>query len=140
MAVILEKFDTENPFSIDKVNANFAAIAAVVNSALGDTQLQFGSTPNANPEFLSIMGGTLLGQLTAPSLLIGTMKETKYPVVTTKDKAKIDKVGLIKQAAKVALLSQTISATPSQSEVQAISTALDGLISALISSEIMSPL
>lgn len=138
MPVIIEKFDEINPFSIEKVNKNFAAIVAVINTALGNSQLQFGTTPTSDPTHLPISGGTLLGQLTAPSIYIGPAGGAKYEPITTNNTATPIKAGILKQAANIAELAQVISATPTQEEVQALSDGVDALIAALVSSEIMS--
>ncbi len=138
MPVIIEKFDTTNPFSIDKLNNNFAALVAVINTVMGDAQLQFGSTPSGDATHLPITGGTLLGQLTVPSLLIGPSNGLKYEPITKNDAATKADAGIVKQAANIAQLSQTISSAPSQAEVQAISDALDALLASLVASQAMS--
>jgi len=139
MSVVIEKFDETNPFSIAKLNNNLSAIVAVINTVLGDTQLQFGTTPSGDPTHLPITGGTLLGQLTVPSLLVGPSVGPKYEPITTNDSATEIAAGIVKRAANVAQLSQVISATPSQAEVQALTDAFDALLAALVASEAMSP-
>jgi len=139
MSVVIEKFDETNPFSIAKLNNNLSAIVAVINTVMGDTQLQFGTTPSGNPTSLPITGGTLLGQLTVPSLLVGPSVGPKYEPITTNDSATEIVAGIVRRAANVAQLSQAISATPSQAEVQALTDAFDALLAALVASEVMSP-
>lgn len=98
--VIVQKFGPEDAsFSLDALNQNFAAMVAAINALAAETVLQLGVTPGNLSGYLPITGGTLAGQLTAPSMLVGPVGGTQYPVVTTNDAATAGVRGVVKQAA-----------------------------------------
>ncbi len=97
--VIVQRFGPEDAsFSLDALNQNFAAVAAAVNALAADTLLQLGVTPGNLNGYLPITGGSLAGQVTAPSVLVGPVGGTQYPVVTTNDAATTGGRGAVKQA------------------------------------------
>ncbi len=98
--VIVQKFGTEDAeFSLQALNQNFAALVAAINALAADTVLQLGVTPGNLNGYLPITGGTVLGQITAPSVLVGPVGGAQYPVLTTNDAATTGARGPVKQAA-----------------------------------------
>jgi len=98
--VIVQRFGPEDAsFSLDALNQNFAAVVAAVNALAADTLLQLGVTPGNLNGYLPITGGSLAGQVTAPSVLIGPVAGPQYPAVTTNDAATAGVRGVVKQAA-----------------------------------------
>lgn len=86
------------PFSLDALNEALAAIVASINALSADPLLQYGVTPGNNSSYLSTIGGSLLGQLTAPSILVGPVGGTQYAVVTLNDLATTAVPGVVKKA------------------------------------------
>jgi len=133
MAVVIERFTDANPADINKLNANFAALVGIVNALAGDTLLELSPAPgNDGGVYLPIAGGTLLGQLQAPSVLVGPNGGQKYEVITTNDTATAAAAGIVLAAGNVAQLAQAVSNPPTQAEVQAISDKVDELLAALV--------
>lgn len=128
--VLLYEFSATEPFTLDKLNVNFQGLASVVNALAAEQVAQFGSaSPSA--QYLGIGGGTLLGQLAAPSILVGPDGGTKYAVVTTNNAATPATRGAVLQAAAVADLSLTAGASYSQAQLQAVINKVDALLAAL---------
>lgn len=128
--VLLYEFSATEPFTIDKLNVNFQGVASTLNALAAEQVLQFGSaSPSA--QYLGIGGGTLLGQLAAPAILVGPDGGTKYPVVTTNDAATEATRGALLQAAAVADLGLTAGAAYNQAQAQAIIDKVDALLAAL---------
>jgi len=135
MAVVIERFTQNNPADINKLNANFAALVGAINALVGDSLLELSPAPgNDGGVYLPIAGGTLLGQLQAPSILVGPNGGNKYEVITTDDTATAAKEGIVLAAANVAQLAQAVSNPPTQAEVQALSDKVDELLAALVAS------
>lgn len=136
--VILLKLIEGDPANLDNLNANFETLSAVINAMAEDTLLQFGAVPGAIDGYMPLIGGNFIGQISAPSILVGPAAGTKYPVVTTDDTATTGTAGLVEMAAAVADLNQTI-AGPSIAEVQAISDKVDELLASLRAAGILAP-
>lgn len=136
--VILQRFDDETPFDLTKLNGNFAAIVAAVNSLALDTLLQFGATPGAEPGYMPVTGGNFLGGIAAPSMQVGPASGTKYDVVTTNTPATQAVRGAVKQAAASADSAGAVGAAYSQAEVQAILTELRDLKAKLRTAGVLS--
>lgn len=124
--VVLNRFDEDNPLDYDKLNANMQAIVAAINLLAGDDVLQLGVVVDDSPQYMPKAGGTFLGQVAAPSMLVDSS-----PVVTQATVATAGARGSVKQAAAVAALTQSISASPTQGQVQNIQTALNAVITAM---------
>lgn len=124
--VVLNRFDEDNPLDYDKLNANMQAIVAAINALAGDDVLQLGVVVDDSPQYMPKAGGTFLGQVAAPSMLVDSS-----PVVTQATVATAGARGSVKQAAAVAALTQSISASPTQGQVQNIQTALNAVITAM---------
>lgn len=98
--VIVQKFGAEDAeFSLEALNGNFAALVAAINALSADTVLQLGVTPGNQSGYLPVTGGTLYGQITAPSVLVGPVGGPQNPVLTTGDQATTGVRGPVKQAA-----------------------------------------
>lgn len=80
--VLIFQFGEDEAFTLAKLNVNFQALVSAINALAAEQVLQFGPA-SASAQYLGIGGGTLLGQLAAPSILVGPDGGTKYPVVTT---------------------------------------------------------
>lgn len=87
------------PFSLNGLDANFAALVAAINALAAEPLLQFGVTPGAASGFMPVTGGSFAGQITAPSVLIGPVAGPQYPAVTTNDLATTGAAGVVKKAA-----------------------------------------
>lgn len=130
--VILTRFDAAAPFALDQLNANFQALAAALNSLAGERLVQLGTAAgNDGSGYVPEVGGTFLGQIKAPSILVGPAGETQHPVLTTDSAASEAVRGAVLQAAELAELTQSISSTPTQGQVEAIQAKLNSLIAAL---------
>lgn len=86
------------PFSLEAINDNFAALVAAINALAAEPLLQLGVTPGNLSGYLPITGGSLQGQITAPSVLIGPVAGPQYPALTTNDAATTGGRGAVKQA------------------------------------------
>lgn len=139
MPLIIPEFDeNENPFTVDKLNDILKGFAGAINSLAGETVVQFSPTnPGDGTGYAQLAGATFLGQISAPSILIGPAAGPKYDVVSKNDKAGAADYGVVKQAANVAALAQAITSPPTQAEVEAIQTALNDLLAALVAAEQM---
>lgn len=139
MPLVIAEFDeNENPFSVEKLNDILKALAGTINSLAGETLVQFSPTnPDDGTGYAQLAGATFLGQISAPSILIGPADGQKYDAVSMNDQATPAKLGIVKQAANVAQLAQAITSPPTQAEVEAIQTALNDLLTALVSAEQM---
>lgn len=138
--VVVTKFD-ETAASVDIVtlNANLQAIIAAVNALALDTLLQLGPAPGASGTYMLVTGGTFLGQIAAPSMLIGPQAGPKYNVVTTNDVATEATAGAVKKAAASADTAAAVSAAYAQAEVQAILNELRDLKTKLRNAGIVTP-
>lgn len=132
MPVILNRFDEDNPLTLEAVNANFQALVAVVNSLAGENAVQLGVLLDDSPQYMPKAGGTFLGQVVAPSILIGTA-----PVVTTATAATAAVRGAVKQASALAAMATAIGNPPTQSQVTELRDLLNSLIAALKAAEQM---
>lgn len=127
MSTVLIRFDTAN-LTPANVNANFAALAAAVNALNGELVVTIGAIdPGASVEFVPKTGGSYLGAITAPSLLVGP-SGAQHPVVTQAD-----------AATAIADLNQTIGGAYSQPHVQALSDKLDELLGVLRTAGFLKP-
>lgn len=127
------------PFTLDALNEALAAIVAAVNALAGEPVLQLGITPGNQPGYMPITGGTFLGQIQAPSVLIGPNGGPLNEAIDAGDLATTAIAGIVKMAAAIADLGQTISNPPTQAEVQAITDKIDGLLAALRTAGSLSP-
>lgn len=120
MSTVLIQFDDDN-LTPDNVNANFEAPAAAVNGLNGEVVLTVGAAEQGGSlAFVPVTGGRFLGQITAPSLLIGPPAGTQKPVLTQGD-----------SATAIANLEQTIAGAYTPAQVQALSNKLDELLDKL---------
>lgn len=86
------------PFSIDGMNDNFAAIVAAINALAAEPLLQLGVTPGNLSGYMPITGGSFQGQITAPSVLIGPVAGPQYAGLTVNDLASTGAPGVVKKA------------------------------------------
>lgn len=87
------------PFSLDGMNDNNAAIVAAINALAAEPLLQLGVTPGNLSGYLPITGGSLLGQITAPSVLVGPVGGPQFAALTVNDAATEGANGVVKKAA-----------------------------------------
>lgn len=128
----INRFNENNPLTREKINENFQALMALINTLAGEVVVQFNNAPgNDGSQFVPKTGGAFFGQITAPSLLVGPNEGTKHPVLTTDSAATEAVRGAVRMAAEVADLTQSISNPPTQSEVQAIQAKVNALLAAL---------
>lgn len=130
--VTINRFDENNPLTREKINENFQALIALVNTLAGEEIVQFtNAAGNDGSQYVPKTGGAFFGQITAPSILIGPTSGTKYNAVTTNDMAATGQAGVVKQAAALADLTQSITSPPTQAEVQAIQGKVNALLAAM---------
>lgn len=86
------------PFTIDGLNDAIAALVATINALAAEPLLQLGVTPGNLSGYLPITGGSLFGQLTAPSVLIGPVAGPQYAALTVNDLASTGAPGVVKKA------------------------------------------
>lgn len=128
MSTVLIKFDDKN-LTPANVNANLEALAAAVNALNGEVVMTVGAVePGGSHDYVPKTGGNFLGAITAPSMLVGASTGPQQPVVTKGD-----------ATSAVANLAQTIAASYSQAQVQAISTKLDELLGKLRTAGFVAP-
>lgn len=126
MTVILNRFDDTNPLNTDGVNENFQALVAAINALGGSNLLQLGVVTDDSPQYMPKTGGTFIGQITAPSIMIGAS-----PAVSRADLATTVVAGVVKQAAILADFATSISNPPTQAEVNALKAHLNTLLANL---------
>jgi len=126
-ATVIFQFGDAEPFTLVKLNANFANMAAAVNALAADQMLQVGGAPGGAGTWVPVTGGQFYGQIAAPSILIGPVGGTQYPALTTNDLATTSAVGVVKKAAASADAAAAPGAGYVQAEVQAILTELRDL-------------
>lgn len=119
-ATVIFQFGDAEPFTLVKLNANFANLAAGLNALSGDPLFQVGTVPGGDGGYMPVTGGQFLGQIGAPSLVVGPVGGTQHPVVTTGTLATVSDVGVVKQALAAADTAAAVGATYSQTEVQAL--------------------
>ena len=137
MSVKLYKFGESETFSLEKLNENTIRLAAQINALAGSQLLDVGgATGNDGSGYAPLIGANFLGQITAPSVLVGPSSARK-PVVTEGSLATTTKAGIVKAATAVADLAQDVSATPTEAEVQLISDKVDALLGALRTAGLM---
>lgn len=134
MTVIVNRFDENNPFELDKLNQNFQALIAAVNALAGDDVLSLGVVTDDSPQYMPKTGGTFLGHVTAPSLEVGGAA-----VVTTASAASSATRGAVLRALAVASLAGGISNPPTQAEVAAIYNGVNALLVALRNAGVLAP-
>ena len=126
-ATVIFQFGDAEPFTLVKLNANFANMAAAGNALSADQMLQVGAAPGGAGTWVPVTGGQFYGQIGAPSILIGPVGGTTYPAVSTGDLATTSAVGVVKKAAASADTAAAPGAGYVQAEVQAILTELRDL-------------
>lgn len=126
-ATVIFQFGDGEPFTLDKLNANFANMAGAVNALAADQMLQVGAVAGGAGTWVPVTGGQFYGQIGVPSLVIGPVDGTQYAAVTTNDLATTTTAGLVKKAAASADTAAAVGASYSQAEVQAILTELRDL-------------
>lgn len=120
MPTVVHQFNDANPFDVDKLNDSLAALVGAVNALAGDSQVQLSPAPGNDGSFgVPVAGGGFLGQISAPSILVGDPEGTQYLVLTKED------------VLSIATLGSIASGTYQQSELQAVIDKLDALIGAL---------
>lgn len=138
-ATVIFQFGDDEPFTLDKLNANFAQMAAAVNSLAADQMLQVGAVPGASPEFVPVTGGQFYGQVGVPSLVIGPPGGTTYLAVSRGDIASTADAGLVKKAAASADAAAAAGASYSQAQVQAMLDELRDLKAKLRTAGVLAP-
>ena len=138
-ATVIFQFGDDEPFTLDKLNANFAQMAAAVNSLAADQMLQVGAVPGASPEFVPVTGGQFYGQVGVPSLVIGPPGGTTYLAVSRGDLATTTDVGVVKKAAASADAAGAAGASYSQAQVQAMLDELRDLKAKLRTAGVLAP-
>ncbi len=127
------------PFSLEKLDANIAAIVSAINALAAEPLLQLGVTPGVLSGYMPVTGGSFFGQISAPSILVGPPEGPQADVVTTADAATTALRGLVKQIAAVADLGQGISNPPTQAQVQAIQAKINELLAAARAAAVLAP-
>jgi hypothetical protein len=133
--VIIQEFSEENPPSIPALNTMLRSFVAAINGLAASPLLQVGASPVAAPGSLPLSGGSLYGQLTAPSLLIGPVAGPQYEVIHRNSKAGAADFGIVKKAAAVPDLATAISNPPTQAEVTEIKNKINALLASLRAAE-----
>jgi hypothetical protein len=130
--VIIQNFTTPGgqPFSLVALDDNFAAIVAAVNELSTTPLLQLGATPGVFSGYLPLTGGSLAGQISAPSMLIGPPGGPFDAVIHAANLATTAAAGLVKKMAAVADLATAISNPPTQAEVTEIRDKINALLAA----------
>jgi len=132
MSVVLTRFTKSNPVTLKGINDNFAALVAAVNAMAGEEVVQMGAVAGIDDGgYVPKTGGRFFGQVSAPSLVLGPDAGPVYSAVTTDDAASEALAGVVKMAAAVADLSQSITNPPTQAEVTAIQNKVNALLAAL---------
>ena len=106
-ATVIFQFGDDEPFTLMKLNANFANLAAGLNALSGDPLFQVGTVPGGSGGFLPGTGGQVFGQIGAPSLVAGAGGGAPH-------------VGVVKQALASADTAPAAGDTYSQTQVQAL--------------------
>ncbi len=119
-ATVIFQFGDTEPFTLVKLNANFANMAAAVNALAADQMLQVGGAPGGPGTWVPVTGGQFYGQIGAPSVLIGPVGGTQYSALTTGDLATTAAVGVVKKAAASADAAGAAGATYVQAQAQAV--------------------
>lgn len=132
MPVILHRFDEDNPLELAKVNANFQALVAAINALAGENAVQLGVVIDDSPQYMPKTGGTFLGQVAAPALLVNGAA-----VVTTATAATGSVRGAVKQAATLAAMATAISNPPTQAQVTELRDLANTIIARLKAAEAM---
>lgn len=96
-AALIFRFSDGEPFTLEKLNANFAQMLSAVNALAGEQLLTLGTPPGAI-DYVPVTGGSFAGQIAAPSLLVGP-PGSQSPVVTLADVASTADPGVVKQTA-----------------------------------------
>ena len=139
--VIILNFTTPGgqPFSLAALDANFAAIVAVINEHSTTPLLQLGATPGVFSAYLPLTGGSLAGQISAPSMLIGPPAGPFDAVIHAGSLATTAAAGLVKKMAAVADLATAISNPPTQAEVTEIKDKINALLAAARTAAMLMP-
>lgn len=119
-ATVIFQFGDAEPFTLDKLNANFANMAGAVNALAADQMLQVGAVPGGGATWVPTTGGQFYGQVGVPSLVIGPPGGLTYLAVSRGDLATPTDVGVVKQAAASANAAGAAGASYSQTQVQAV--------------------
>jgi len=119
-ATVIFQFGDTEPFTLVKLNANFANMAAAVNALAADQMLQVGAAAGGAGTWVPVTGGQFYGQIAAPSMVLGPVGGATHPAVSTGDLATTSAVGVVKKAAASADTAGAPSAGYVQAEVQAI--------------------
>ena len=139
--VVILNFTTPGgqPFSLAALDANNAAIVAAINALSTTPLLQLGATPGVFSAYLPLTGGSLYGQLSAPSMLIGPPGGPFYAVIHANSLATTAAAGLVKKMAAVADLATAISNPPTQAEVTEIKNKINALLAAARTAAMLTP-
>lgn len=127
------------PFSLAGLDANFAAVVAAVNTLSTTPLLQLGATPGVFSGYLPLTGGTLAGQISAPSMLIGPPGGPFTAVIHAGNLADVATAGIVKKMPAIANIGGSVSNPPTQAEVTAIRDKVDALLAALRTAGILAP-
>lgn len=119
-ATVIFQFGDGEPFTLDKLNANFANLAGAVNALASDQMLLVGAVPGGDTRWVPTTGGQFYGQIGAPSLVLGPVGGATHLAVSRGDLATVTDVGLVKQAAASANTAPAAGASYSQTQVQAL--------------------
>jgi hypothetical protein len=138
-ATVIFQFSDSEPFTLVKLNANFANLAAAVNALSADPLLQVGTVPGGAGNYMPQSGGQFQGQIGAPSMVVGPVGGTQHPVVTTGTLATVSDVGVVKQAPASADTAAAAGASYSQTQVQAMLDELRDLKTQLRTAGVLTP-
>lgn len=134
MTVVVNRFDEDNPFELDKLNENFQALIAAINALAADDVLSLGVIVDSSPQYMPKTGGTFTGQVAMPSAIVGGA-----PAVTTATAATSATRGAVRMALAVADLAAAISNPPTQAEVTAIRDKVNALMASLRVAGVLAP-
>ncbi|PKM43254.1 MAG: hypothetical protein CVV05_15520 [Gammaproteobacteria bacterium HGW-Gammaproteobacteria-1] len=126
--VIIPEFGENYPLDYQKVNAALRQLAGTINALAGAQLLQIGNAGSEGTGYVPVSGGAFLGQIKAPSVLVGPFEGPQHPVVTTNDFATGSTGGAVLLAAAVPALDQIISSPPTQAQVIAIQETVNGML------------
>ena len=96
-AAFIFRFSDGEPFTLEKLNANFEQMLGAINAMAGQQLLTLGTPPGA-VDYVPVTGGSFAGQIAAPSMVVGAPGD-QQPVVTLADLASTTDPGVAKQTA-----------------------------------------
>ncbi len=131
---VLYLFDDTNPPTLAKLTHNFQALASLINGLTGDFTVELSPAPgDISGDFVPVSGGPFLGQISAPSIVVGPPNGTKHEVLTSNSApTATERGGLLLAAAVADAAASTVAVAAAdapaqtgayvQADVQAIAT------------------